>query len=161
MSDDVHIVRDPGALRARRPLEALCGAKAPKDGNLTCGTPDMASCWQCILLQCGRPIPPEPPVPEHERLEKAKKTDDATTLVGEFFDWLVGEKGYSLGKYLREDHEFLTPIHESVHKLLAEFFGINQNALESEKRALLDHIRAVSKAREWAMNEGRQALRRR
>ena len=158
MSDYTHIAREPGALRRGTPAEALCGARTPKDGNMVLVPKSMATCWRCISLACGRPIPPEPPVPEHERLEKAKKTDDATTLVGEFFDWLQGEKGFTLGKFA-DDSDELYPVREPVNRLLAEFFGINENALESEKQALLEHVRAVNKAREWAETDGKRVLR--
>lgn len=159
MSDMLkHIAREPGAVRAGKKLESLCGETCPKDGNLMCVPPSMADCWKCILLQCGRPIPPEPPVPEHERLEEAKKTNDATTLVGQFFDWLKEEKSYVFAKF-GDDTDELIPVFEPVGKLLAAFFGINENALESEKRAMLEHLRAVSKAREWAQTEGKRFLR--
>jgi hypothetical protein len=155
-SDDVHIVR-PDSPRQPGKTEVLCGYEAPKGGNRVAGPPSMATCWQCILLACGRPIPPEPLVPEHERLAEAKKTDDATTLVGQFFDWLKEEKHYVIAKYA-DDADELMPIFEPVNRLLAEFFGINENALESEKRALLDHMRAVTGARAWALKEGKAAL---
>jgi hypothetical protein len=151
--DNYHIKREQPGPKA----EALCGLKSLPDKPLVCGPPSMATCWQCILLQCGRPIPPEPPVPEHERLTEAKKTDDATTLVGQFFDWLKEEKHYVFAKYA-DDTDELMPIREPVGRLLGEFFGINENALESEKRAMLDHLRAVHKAREWAETKGRKTL---
>jgi hypothetical protein len=151
--DDRHIAQ----ARAHGKSEALCGLTLKPDHALVMGPPSMATCWQCILRQCGRPIPPEPEVPEHEKLAKAKKTDDATTLVGEFFDWLTQEKGFTLGKFA-DDSDKMYPVREPVVKLLAEFFGINENALESEKQALLDHMRAVTKARDWALKEGMATL---
>ncbi len=116
----------------------------------------MATCWKCILLQCGRPIPIEPALPEHERLEKVKKTDDATQLIGEFLDWLSAEKEIVLGRWDYRDS--LVPVREPVQRLLAEYFGVNENALEGEKQALLAHLRETNKAREWALTEGKKAL---
>lgn len=156
-ADDIHIVRINAQRSHLAPPEVLCGYETPKGGNRVSGPPEMGTCWRCILLACGRPVPPEPSVPEHDRLGKAKKTDDATQLVGEFFDWLKEEKNYVFAKYA-DDTDELVPVHEPVQRLLAAFFGVNENALESEKRALLEHLRATHKAREWALQEGKAAL---
>lgn len=154
-ADDIHIVRIDGQRDRRAPPEVLCGYVTPRGGNRVSGPPDMATCWKCILLQCGRPVPPEPTLPEHARLEAAKKTDDATQLVGEFIDWLDDEKHLVLAE--RGSVELYRAT-VSTRDLLAEFFGVNRGALEAEKQALLDHLRATSEARQWAMTEGKKAL---
>lgn len=152
-----HIRRvQPGAK-----MEALCGLTAGQNEPLVCGPPSSATCWVCISLACGRPIPSMPETPEHERLKQAKKTDDATQLIGEFLDWLKSEKGYLLCRYPQRDHDddCLVPVREPVTRLLAEFFGVDENALESEKQALLKHMREVNAAVSWAKGEGRQLLK--
>lgn len=155
-SDDVHIVRVNAQRPRHAPSEVLCGYVTPSGGNRVSGPPSMGTCWRCILLACGRPIPSEPELPEHGRLMAAKRTDDATQLVGEFVDWLAEEKKLVLGRW--NDDAELVPARENTQRLLAEYFGVNQNALESEKQALLDHQRATNAAREWAMTEGKKAL---
>ncbi len=155
-AEDVHIVRADVPQPSHAAREVLCGFETPKDGNRVSGPPNMATCWRCILLACGRPIPPEPAVTEHERLEATKKTDDATQLVGEFIDWLSEEKQLVLGRW--NDDDELIPARENIQRLLAEYFGIDQNALEAEKTALLGYLRETHQAREWAMTEGKKTL---
>lgn len=155
-AEDIHIVRVDGQRDRRAPPEVLCGYVTPRGGNRVSGPPDMATCWKCILLQCGRPVPVDPPVPEHERLHAAKKTDDATQLVGRFIDWLSDEKSLVLAERSGDGE-----LHNAIvitNNLLAEFFGVNRGALEAEKQALLDHLRATNEARQWAMTEGKKAL---
>jgi len=92
--------------------------------------------------------------PEHEKLAVVKEKSQAC---GEFLDWLLGEKHYTLGKYHEhtddcwepgENHTLsrrscglnsdeLYPKPENVRKLLAEFFEISEDKLEAEKRAML------------------------
>ena len=155
-SDYVHIVRPDAQRPQYKAPEVLCGYVQPKGGNRVSGPPSMATCWRCILLQCGRPIPAEPALPEHRRLEEAKKTNDATQLIGAFLEWLGEEKRIVLAAWGNDSE--LYPAREPVQGLLAEYFGINQNALEAEKMALLEHLRATNKAREWAETEGKKTL---
>ena len=150
--------------RNDRPMnpQTLCGAIAVlgKDDRYDASTDAKdVTCWRCIHLLCSRPLPSEPKTPEHNRLHKAKKTDDATQLVGEFFEWLEGEKRMVLGQWGGDRGDFLMPVGANRNKLLAEFFGVSEEALESEKRAILDHQRALNEAIAWAKTEGRRNLR--
>jgi hypothetical protein len=97
----------------------------------------------------------EPLLPEHARLEAAKKTNGATQLVGEFIDWLDTEKRLVLAE--RGSIEVYRA-NVSTQALLAEFFGVSRGALEAEKQALLDHLHNVNEACQWAMTEGKKAL---
>ena len=45
-------------------------------------------CWRCIHILFERPLPASPNLPEHDKLRAAKKTSDATQLIGDFLDWL-------------------------------------------------------------------------
>ena len=77
--------------------------------------------------------------PEHEKLAKIQ---DKTQIVGEFLDWLVNEKGMVLADWqegLIEDR--LAPVNPSIQDLIAEFFQIDQNKLEAEKRQMLKAYR--------------------
>lgn len=104
-------------------------------------------------------MPDKPRTPEHDKLSAIK---DKSQAIGDFRDWLVHEKNWRIGRpHSHEEsgceretdkHGFrhwdcglnsgqfercYTPISE----LLAEFFGIDQQQLDSEKRAMLEEIR--------------------
>ncbi len=68
--------------------------------------------------------------PEHEKLMRVSEKSQA---VGEFLEWLRNEKQVLLMKY--NDHledYFMYPM--GINDLLAQFFNIDQNKLEEEKR---------------------------
>lgn len=135
--------------------EALCGAKV--DDNLVTSR-DLITCWKCVHLVLGRPLPPEPETPEHDRLKEAKhKSGDATQLLGDFVTWMREEKRYRLCTYNQGDGEFYE-INASTQTLIAAFFGINEAALSAEKDALLEYQRAFNKAIDWTNNEGKPHL---
>ena len=91
--------------------------------------------------------------PEHEKLEKVK---DKSQACGEFLEWLTGAQGYTLGEYHEHVEEctqvgykvcgmssdVLYPAPTVTRKLLAEFFEIDEDKLDKEKRAMLDELRA-------------------
>ena len=69
--------------------------------------------------------------PEHEKLEAVQAESQA---IGQFLD----EGPYTL--CVARDGRFW-PVHKSISAILAEWFGIDQGALEQEKRAMLDVMR--------------------
>jgi len=73
---------------------------------------------------------------EHEKLSKVSKESQA---IGEFLDWLQTEKGYTVGEYNKFDE--LRPVRFNIQDILAEFYSIDLNKLEAEKRAMLDLLR--------------------
>lgn len=68
--------------------------------------------------------------PEHAKLERIK---EASQLVGEFIDW-ARTKRYLSTK-------------TSLQRMLEEFFEIDPNVLEAEKRAMLAQLREAAAAR--------------
>jgi hypothetical protein len=79
--------------------------------------------------------------PEHDKLSAVK---DKSQAIGEFLEWLDYEKNYSvcsLTEGRNGDGEY-SPIFTSTEKLLAEFFNIDLNKLEQEKRKMLNELRA-------------------
>jgi hypothetical protein len=85
--------------------------------------------------------------PEHEKLTQIR---DKSQLVGEFLDWL-SQQGYYICRWQDEGDngqpkripataDDIARIHEDEY--LADFFGIDQDKLEEEKRAMLDALRA-------------------
>jgi hypothetical protein len=90
------------------------------------------------------------PTPE---LDKARMLQSKSQAVGEFLEYL-GEKGlvicrYALKKDERTDDDEetgykegdLIPILKSIEQMLADYFEIDLNKMEREKRAILDEIR--------------------
>jgi len=57
-------------------------------------------------------------------------------LLAKFYDWLI-EQGYRFGQWV--DEEFLA-IHINPEKLFADFFGVDLNKIEQERRAILDEL---------------------
>lgn len=78
--------------------------------------------------------------PEHEKLHAVVEESQAC---GEFYDWLQS-KGYTLCESDERNPERFWPVHRPITDLLAERFGIDQEKLEDEKRAMLDELRALN-----------------
>jgi hypothetical protein len=77
----------------------------------------------------------EPKIPEHKKL---KKISGRSQVIGEFIDWLKYEKSVVLASW-DKDRYYLE--NRSITDFLAEFFEIDQNKIEAEKREMLDYIR--------------------
>ncbi len=93
--------------------------------------------------------------PEHEKLHAIKEKSQAC---GDFLEWLLGPRRYHIGEYhvhtdaCWDEGESQTerrrtcgtptgvlyPTSINVRKLLAEFFEISEEKIETEKRAILD-----------------------
>lgn len=74
--------------------------------------------------------------PEHEKL---KSLNGVNQTVGDFIEWL-GERDLIIAEYGNGTE--LMPASKSRDSLLAEFFEIDRQKLEREKRQMLDAIRA-------------------
>ncbi len=89
---------------------------------------------------------PLPPAPECEKLLKVSKESN---VIGEFLDWMESEKKLVFAKWGMVKPEYsdgferegLLPEHINKEKLLADFYKIDLNKVETERRALLDHLR--------------------
>lgn len=85
---------------------------------------------------------PDPYYPEHDKL---KEIADKSQLVGEFLDWLRYDQEIVL---MREpDNPNNHPTHErrNTEQLLADFFGINLEVLNKEKRDILEAQRELNR----------------
>ena len=88
--------------------------------------------------------------PEHEKLKSVQEKSQA---IGEFMEWLRYTKKYTIAKWYKsqwdaddeEETDRLMPEFPSIEKLLAEYYGIDLNKIEEEKRAMLDEIRRHNK----------------
>lgn len=77
--------------------------------------------------------------PEHDKLRAVK---DQTQAAGEFVEWLRGE-GYVIAQH-PEDRDALYPANTPLEDLLAQWQDIDRDALEREKRAMLDILREMN-----------------
>lgn len=75
--------------------------------------------------------------PEHERMSAIV---EKSQCIGEFLEWLNDVKRYRICERTGGFVSFY-PINKSVENLLAEFFGIDLNKIEQEKREMLEEIR--------------------
>lgn len=102
--------------------------------------------------------------PEHEKLEKVK---DQSQAVGEFLEWLRGTDraicqwqdgvtdagrianafSFSDQDLSEEPNKGWFPVHDPIEKTLAEYFDIDLNKLEKEKRQMLEEIRKPNENR--------------
>jgi hypothetical protein len=73
--------------------------------------------------------------PEHEKLSKVR---DKSQAIGEFIDWLKSQ-GVELSVWIDDEHQI--PYLASTEKILANYFCIDLDRLEAEKRQMLDEIR--------------------
>jgi hypothetical protein len=80
--------------------------------------------------------------PECEKLRKVQKESNA---IGEFVEWLES-RGIFLASYYEESglHASRVPL----QKLLAEFFDIDMDVVECEKRVMLEKLRNNQKGEE-------------
>lgn len=80
--------------------------------------------------------------PEHEKL---RPNQGKSQTIGEFLDWLLNERGVQILKLLPKPEDTTDwgwGIHHygpvgTIQDLLAEYFDIDQEKLEAEKRAML------------------------
>lgn len=72
--------------------------------------------------------------PQHEKLNTVK---DQSQAIGDFLEWLHSEKGIILASYGNSNMNWLAPNGTAKDRLLAEYFEIDIDELESEKRAML------------------------
>lgn len=84
----------------------------------------------------------EVPTPELDKRAKILDSGQATT-VQDFYDWLRKE-GYHLARYVEVDgfhDKVLQETWVDPERLMAHFFGIDQDKVEAERMAILEAIR--------------------
>lgn len=75
--------------------------------------------------------------PEHDKL---KLVVDRSQSIGEFLQWMQSEKKIRFAKWSDEEGGLLDAYVDKLG-LLSEFFNIDQQKLEMEKRAILEEFR--------------------
>ena len=99
-------------------------------------------------------------------LEKLEAVSERSQAIGEFLEWIFGTKKYHIAKYLTDGEyestdnvywvdrlygkdqykrhrigkEELMSVYINIEKLLAEFFEIDLNKVEKERRKILEEI---------------------
>jgi hypothetical protein len=83
--------------------------------------------------------------PEHEKLAAVKSESQA---IGEFMDWLAddGVFLYKTNPDVYEPGDDCYPLQRPIRDLLHEFFNIDANKIEAEKRAMLKLLREANLA---------------
>jgi len=80
------------------------------------------------------------PYPEHDKLSAVRERSQA---IGEFIEWLPS-KGLHLAEFVEDSDPLndgvLMLAHRPIVELLAEFFEIDLNKIEQEKRAMLSSL---------------------
>lgn len=79
--------------------------------------------------------------PECEKMHKVAKE---TAAIGEFLEWLSENKKLTLCEYIEgydDTYDRYIPYHYQIEELLAEFFKIDLNKVEKERRQILEDIR--------------------
>jgi hypothetical protein len=80
--------------------------------------------------------------PELDKQHKIIESGASDTLT-EFYDWL-SERGWLLARWEANGkwNEYLEPVYTRPEQLFAEFFGIDLDKIESERRAVLEELRS-------------------
>lgn len=84
------------------------------------------------------------PYPKTPELDKMKAVQEKSQVIGAFLDQLSSE-GIHLARYeeaeRRGDDEVLLPLSQSIETTLANYFDIDLNRVEKERRVILVYIR--------------------
>lgn len=115
-----------------------CGFKGIRTGDSKDAV-EAKPCPRCgDQVQAFRPREHEAAVaeryPEHEKLSKVK---DQSQVIGEFLD-------FSKFTLCEERRGRYYPTMMSIQDILADWFGIDSQRLEDEKRQMLDEIRSAA-----------------
>ena len=78
---------------------------------------------------------------KYPECNKMLEVQDQSQTIGEFLDWLLHDKGAEIAEW-RGDQLF--PMRGSIESLLAEFFEIDLEKVEKERRAILEEMRQVN-----------------
>lgn len=82
---------------------------------------------------------------KYKECEKLSVVHDESQKLGEFLDWLRNEKNYTLSEYVpnvdgccyESESEVLMPVTKGIEALLAEYFDVDLDKVEKERRHML------------------------
>lgn len=89
--------------------------------------------------------------PETPELDKQSQIIDSgdTAVVQDFLDWLTS-RGYVIAEWaethqtLTEPVETLQPLYSGPEQLMADYFEIDLDKIDAERRSLLDYLRSIA-----------------
>lgn len=88
-----------------------------------------------------------PSTPELDRMSELGRRYNSQS-VGAFLDWLLSEAGYRICEWLPLESDPVlgdyVPIRHSINQWLHEWLDIDAEKCESERQAVLDHIRETA-----------------
>lgn len=88
-----------------------------------------------------------PETPELDKRQWEVLDTGKNVVVQDFYDWLH-EQGLHICRMEDETDGWGSPRYmpdpRQPEQLMADFFGIDLNKIEAERRAILDHIRSVN-----------------
>jgi GTP cyclohydrolase II len=93
-----------------------------------------------------------PHTPELEKQTEIVNSGKAE-LIQEFYDWLHQEKGWVLARWVPTEERFPgdgiygeqpVPVYVQPEQLMADFFGIDRDKIETERRAILAAIQEAN-----------------
>lgn len=79
--------------------------------------------------------------------EKLASVSEESNKIGQFLEWLLDDKQYCIAQYYDDDMA-LSDVCRSINDLLAEYFNIDLNEVERERRIMLDELRQNNQARD-------------
>jgi hypothetical protein len=82
-------------------------------------------------------LKPQPPCSECEKLNSVQEKSQP---IGEFIDWMQN-RGFVISSYDEDGN--LYPCRISINLFLAQYFEIDLDKVEQERRALLEWLREV------------------
>lgn len=88
--------------------------------------------------------PSEVPTPELDRQAEIIGSGKAA-LIQEFYDWLRDVRGWQLAEPVPDSlHGYFQPVYIDPEQLMADFFGIDRDKIEAERRAILAALHEAS-----------------
>ncbi len=77
--------------------------------------------------------------PKTPELDKIQEYKEVSQELGCFIDWLSSDLSIPLCKWEDELQDYY-PVHRSIESLLAQYYDIDLNIVEEERRAILDYL---------------------
>lgn len=98
---------------------------------------------------------------KYSELEKVAQTWSKAQIIGEFLEWLEEEKSYFIcepGARSCDGQDIggFNPVIKSTDDWIAEFFGIDMNKVEKERRQLLKEHREFVREYEGRRQSGKR-----
>jgi hypothetical protein len=95
--------------------------------------------------------------PDALECDKLTAVAGDSNLIGQFIDFLVEEKGFAICElrsysYGGRNIEDWAPAKVQPHELLAEFFDIDLDKVEEERRAILDFLASQHEGKDAEVN---------